>query len=107
MLDTNTFSLPVRHQRRVNILQFDGSGDLLASGGDDGLLNIWSFKLEAYVVLQQFSEGITSMIWLPSGFRYGDPKRYFVVVALVGGHMEELAFSLGDVSVKSPASHDF
>lgn len=99
MLDTNTFSLPIRHQRRVNVLQFDETGDLLASGGDDGLLNIWSFELEAYVMQHQFSEGITSMAWLPRGFRYGDPKRRFVMVALVGGRVEELAFSLGDVSV--------
>jgi len=94
MLDTGVFSLPERHHQQVNVLQFDGTGDLLASGGADGLLNVWNFRCQAYVVSHRFADGISAMTWLSYSLRSQS-----IMVALQGGSVEQLDFSIGDVSV--------
>jgi WD40 repeat protein len=95
----SAFSLPIRHHQQVNILQFDGTGELLASGGADGLLNVWSFKCQAYIVSHQFSDGISAMTWLSYSLRH-----HSIVVALQGGSVEQLDFSTEDVSVMLSAT---
>jgi WD40 repeat protein len=94
MLDTSVFSLPKCHCQQVNVLQFDGTRDLLASGGADGLLNIWSFKSQEYVVSHQFVDGISAMTWL----NYTLPS-HSIVIALLGSSVQQLDFLMGNVSV--------
>lgn len=102
MPDTSIFSLPKRHGQQVNVLQFNGTGELLASGGDDGLLNVWSFKRQAYVVSHRFLDGITAMTWLLDYSLHS----HSIVVALNGGAVEQLDFSVANVSVVLTATCD-
>ena len=95
MLDASTFSLPLCHRHQVNVLQFDATGELLASSRADGLLNIWSFKRQAYIVSHQFLDGITAMTWLVDCYGF---RSHSVVVALHGGAVEQLCFSMENVS---------
>ena len=90
----DTFSLPKRHHQQVNILQFDQTGELLASGGADGLLNVWSFKCKAYVLSHQFVDGISAITWISSGLQI-----HSIVVAFLGSFVEQLNFLRWDVSV--------
>jgi WD40 repeat protein len=87
----NSFTLPTRHTRRVNILQFDKTGTLLASAGDDGFLNIWNFDLKDYVLSHRFVDGITDVAWLPAL-----SEECSIAVAVRGGFVVQVGFSPTD-----------
>ncbi|GHO50812.1 WD40 repeat domain-containing protein [Ktedonospora formicarum] len=61
---------PIRlqgHTHPVQALAFSPDGTLLASGGEDRHLIIWSIPKKTPLLIQKQQEGLTALAWSPSG----------------------------------------
>jgi len=84
--------LPLSQQsRRVNVVQFDHSGDLLATVDSDNILRVYSIGQNTYVLRRQFSSAITA-VEFKSGFEY---RQQSVFLGFKDGSINLLVFPAG------------
>lgn len=98
------FSLPMEFDRTdscLNVLKFNPTGDLLATGGSDCTLTVFSFSRNSYIVRKTFSSPITAIEWKSD-------RKYFGIVGLFlglhDGSIHFLTFPAGDSSVRQTFS---
>lgn len=102
MAALNIFSLPMETScanppsHSLNVLKFNPTGDLLAIGGSDFVLKVFSFSRKSYVTRRKFISPITAVEW-KSGWKHDG---FFGIVGLfIGLHNGSIfiyTFPVGD-----------
>lgn len=88
---------PASHH--LNILKFNPTGDLLATGGSDGVLEVFSFSQNCYVLQKKLSSPITAMEWKSKWKHDGFFGIVGIFLGLHDGSILLLIFPIGDAVV--------
>lgn len=100
MAAPQAFSLPIESDHAglasycLDVLKFNSTGDLLATGGSDCLLKVFSFSKDSYVFRKKLSSPIITMEWKPNFFGI-----FSLFLGLHDGSILLLTFSVGESPV--------
>jgi len=102
MATDQIFSLPNADSasRHLNVLKFNPTGDLLATGGSDGVLEVFSFSQNRYVLQKKFSSPITAMEWKSKWKFDGFFGIVGMFLGLHDGSILLLIFPVGDTVIR-------
>lgn len=91
--ETSCVEPPSHH---LDVLKFNPTGDLLAIGGSDHILKVFSFSQKSYIIQRKFLSPITAIEW-KSGWKHDG---FFGIVGLfIGLHNGSIflnTFPVGD-----------